>query len=115
MLSEDGPVKKNKNEGKNPKRKEIKLCAAVLKELFQKRHQVYAWPFYQPVDVEGLKLHDYHDVIKKPMDLSTIQKNMDEGFYTKKEEFEADVLLIFENCFAVRPLPQTMIWFFCDL
>ena len=49
------------------------------------------------------------------MDLSTIQKNMDEGFYTKKEDFEADVLLIFENCFAVRPLPKTRIWFFRDL
>jgi hypothetical protein len=70
----------------------------VLKELFQKRHQVYAWPFYQPVDVEGLKLHDYNDVIKKAMDLSTVQKNMDEGVYQAKEEFSADVLRIFENC-----------------
>lgn len=64
---------------------------------------MYAWPFYQPVDVEGLKLHDYYDVIKKPMDLSTVQKNMDEGNYAKKEEFEADVLLIFENCFQYNP------------
>jgi len=102
-LTEDGPVKKNKNEGRNRTRKEIKLCASVLKELFQKRHQMYAWPFYQPVDVEGLKLHDYYDVIKKPMDLSTVQKNMDEGNYAKKEEFEADVLLIFENCFQYNP------------
>ena len=94
------PVKKTK-QGETPKRKDMKICAAVLKELFQKRHQVYAWPFYQPVDVEGLKLHDYHEVIKKPMDLSTIQKNMDGNVYTAKEEFSGDVKMIFENCYVV--------------
>jgi len=95
-----GPVKKPKS-GVDPKRKDIKICAGVLKELMQKRHQVYAWPFYQPVDVQGLKLHDYHEVIKKPMDLSTIQKNMDTAVYETKEEFGDDVRLIFKNCFAV--------------
>lgn len=97
-----GPVKKQKSGG-DPKRKDMKICAGVLKELFQKRHQVYAWPFYQPVDVEGLKLHDYHEVIKKPMDLSSIQKNMDNATYETKEEFGNDVRLIFKNCFVYNP------------
>ena len=63
---------------------------------------MYAWPFYQPVDVKALNLHDYHEVIKKPMDLSTIQKNFDNNIYKTKDEFAADVRLIFENCFAVN-------------
>ncbi|KAM1047896.1 hypothetical protein ACFX1X_027429 [Malus domestica] len=29
----------------------------------------WAWPFMVPVDVEGLGLHDYYQVIEKPMDL----------------------------------------------
>ena len=35
--------------------------------------QAYAWPFYQPVDASSLGLHDYHTIIKKPMDLGTIR------------------------------------------
>ena len=35
-----------------------------MQELFGKRHSGYAWPFYKPVDVKTLGLHDYHKVIK---------------------------------------------------
>ena len=35
--------------------------------------QAYAWPFYHPVDAVALGLHDYHDIIKNPMDLETIK------------------------------------------
>jgi hypothetical protein len=29
--------------------------------------------FYKPVDAEMLKLPDYHQVVKKPMDLGTVK------------------------------------------
>ena len=35
--------------------------------------QGYAWPFYLPVDAAALGLHDYHNVIKKPMDMTSIK------------------------------------------
>jgi len=35
--------------------------------------QGYAWPFYQPVDADLLGLEDYHEVVKKPMDLGTVK------------------------------------------
>lgn len=35
--------------------------------------QEYAWPFYKPVDAEMLGLHDYYEIIKKPMDLGSIK------------------------------------------
>ena len=63
---------------------------------------MYAWPFYQPVDVKALNLHDYHEVIKKPMDLSTVQANLDRESYKSKEEFANDIRLIFQNCATVR-------------
>jgi hypothetical protein len=35
-----------------------------VQELFSKKHAGYAWPFYKPVDTEGLGLHDYNKIIK---------------------------------------------------
>lgn len=101
IASFDAPVKKR--EGVTSKKKEMRACLGILKELNQKRHQSYAWPFYQPVDVKALDLHDYNEVINKPMDLSTIQKNLDSGSYNNKDEFGADVLLIFSNCRQYNP------------
>lgn len=51
----------------------LKHCDTILKELLSKKHTAYAWPFYKPVDAEALELHDYHDIIKHPMDLSTVK------------------------------------------
>ena len=52
---------------------QLKCCNGILKEMFAKKHAAYAWPFYKPVDAEALELHDYHDIIKHPMDLSTVK------------------------------------------
>lgn len=52
---------------------QLRYCSSVLKELLSKKHAAYAWPFYKPVDATTLGLHDYHDIIKQPMDLSTIK------------------------------------------
>ena len=32
----------------------LKFCNEILRELFHKRHQAYAWPFYKPVDALAL-------------------------------------------------------------
>ncbi|KAK6161273.1 hypothetical protein DH2020_004654 [Rehmannia glutinosa] len=62
--------------------------------------QKWAGPFMQPVDVVGLKLHDYYKVIEKPMDFSTIISKMeakDGTGYKNVREICADVRLIFKN------------------
>lgn len=52
---------------------QLGYCASLVREMLSKKHAAYAWPFYKPVDVDALGLHDYHDIIKHPMDLSTIK------------------------------------------
>ncbi|XP_031256038.1 transcription factor GTE1-like isoform X1 [Pistacia vera] len=60
----------------------------------------WAGPFMNPVDVEGLGLHDYYEVIDKPMDLGTIKTKMDAkdgNGYKNVREIYADVRLVFKN------------------
>ncbi|WVZ25267.1 hypothetical protein V8G54_003811 [Vigna mungo] len=75
--------------------------AKILQHFFlQITQHKWAWPFLDPVDVEGLRLHDYYEVIDKPMDFSTIKSKMEakEGQgYNNVREIYADVRLIFKN------------------
>lgn len=60
--------------GLSPKpQDQLGYCGSLVREMLSKKHANYAWPFYKPVDVDALGLHDYHDIIKHPMDLSTIK------------------------------------------
>ena len=84
-------------------RESMKACNEILKELFHKKHSGYAWPFYKPVDAGLLGLHDYHDIIKKPMDLGTVKAKMDGREYRSGAEFASDVRMIFTNCYKYNP------------
>jgi hypothetical protein len=44
------------------------------------KHQ-HGWPFHSPVDTVKLRLPDYFTIIKKPMDLGTIKKRLDNNYY----------------------------------
>ncbi|XP_076854248.1 bromodomain-containing protein 3b isoform X13 [Brachyhypopomus gauderio] len=81
----------------------LKYCDTILKEMLSKKHAAYAWPFYKPVDAEALELHDYHEIIKQPMDLSTVKKKMDSREYQDAQSFAADVRLMFSNCYKYNP------------
>nr|XP_057929888.1 bromodomain testis-specific protein isoform X2 [Doryrhamphus excisus] len=89
---------------------QLRHCDAVLKEMLSKRHYAYAWPFYTPVDAVALALHDYHDIIKQPMDLSTVKKKMDQREYLTAKEFAADVRLMFSNCYKYNPPAHEVVY-----
>ncbi|XP_049901610.1 bromodomain-containing protein 4-like isoform X4 [Epinephelus moara] len=82
---------------------QLRFCARLVREMLSKKHVAYAWPFYKPVDVKALGLHDYHDIIKHPMDLSTIKKKLDNRQYRDPQELAADVRLMFSNCYKYNP------------
>lgn len=62
-------------------------------------HNAIAWPFLLPVDPVAWNIIGYFDVVKHPMDISTVEKKLNAGEYKSTAEFEADVRLIFHNCY----------------
>uniref|UniRef100_A0A8D0YPE1 Bromodomain-containing protein 2 n=1 Tax=Sus scrofa TaxID=9823 RepID=A0A8D0YPE1_PIG len=105
------PPKKDLEDGEVPQHagkkgrlsEHLRHCDSILREMLSKKHAAYAWPFYKPVDAEALELHDYHDIIKHPMDLSTVKKKMDSREYPDAQGFAADIRLMFSNCYKYNP------------
>lgn len=54
-------------------------------------------PFREPVDPVALQIPDYLDIIKNPMDLSTIGTKLQQGQYTDPWQYCDDVRLMFDN------------------
>ena len=90
-----------------PKKKkfqlELRFCQEVITEMKKARHQLYGGPFMTPVDAVALNIPQYFKIIKKPMDLSTIEKKLSSGQYENAKEFEADIRLMFQNCYKFNP------------
>jgi bromodomain-containing factor 1 len=90
-----------------PKKKksivELKFCQSVLQELLKKRYSTFNYPFLQPVDPVALNIPNYFKVIKKPTDLSTIQKRLASGDLGNAKEFHAEVKQMFTNCYKFNP------------
>ncbi|EEP80293.1 predicted protein [Uncinocarpus reesii 1704] len=86
-----------------PKKKkfhwELKFCEEVMDDLHKPKNYNLASPFYQPVDPVALNIPTYHNIIKKPMDLSTIRTKLQTGQYENSKEMENDVRLMFRNCY----------------
>ncbi|KAL3702820.1 histone acetyltransferase [Talaromyces marneffei ATCC 18224] len=55
-----------------------------------------AWPFVQPVNRD--EVPDYYEVIKEPMDLSTMEEKHEKDLYPTPQDFIRDAMLIFDNC-----------------
>ncbi|EMP36611.1 Bromodomain testis-specific protein [Chelonia mydas] len=73
------------------------LQRVVMKAMW--RHN-FSWPFHQPVDAAALNLPDYYNIIKKPMDLSTIKKRLEHNYYTKATDCIEDFKTMFTNCYV---------------
>ena len=58
--------------------------------------------FASPVDPVALKLWDYSDIIKQPMDLGTIRKKIKGNGYLSIEDFKSENLLNFESLTKVQ-------------
>ncbi|XP_067003297.2 bromodomain adjacent to zinc finger domain protein 2B isoform X3 [Anabrus simplex] len=73
--------------------KDLNPCRALLEDL--EAHDE-AWPFLLPVNTK--QFPTYRKIIRSPMDLSTIKRKLQDSVYKSRDEFCADVRLIFNNC-----------------
>ncbi|XP_060192044.1 transcription factor GTE2-like [Lycium barbarum] len=81
----------------------MRKCRQILMKLMKHRH---GYVFDKPVDVKGLKLYDYFDIIKHPMDLGTVMLRLDRNEYRTPQDFAADVRLTFNNAITYNPKGQ---------
>jgi transcriptional activator SPT7 len=79
-------------------------CQTVTKKFIN--HSL-AYPFLYPVDKKLAP--DYYDFIKKPMDLSTIQKKLDNNSYSSSKEWANDLMLIWKNAVDYNKSPNDLI------
>lgn len=78
-------------------KEQVKYGLAIIRQLKRKNE---AAPFLQPVDPVALGIPHYPDIIKNPMDLSTVEKKLTEGLYKEVEEFSSDMRQIWQNCYT---------------
>mmetsp|Transcript_13452 Transcript_13452/g.15418 ORF Transcript_13452/g.15418 Transcript_13452/m.15418 type:complete len:233 (-) Transcript_13452:65-763(-) len=76
-------------------RDETKKLTTLLQALYDNTDSE---EFRNPVDVKGLGLNDYFDIIKNPMDLGTVKKNLKANKYKFVEDCLNDIQLIWDNC-----------------
>ncbi|KAM1360051.1 hypothetical protein ACFX11_046992 [Malus domestica] len=81
----------------------FKSCSSLLEKLMKHKH---GWVFNEPVDAAKLGLHDYHIIIKHPMDLGTIKSRLNKNWYKSPKEFAEDVRLTFRNAMTYNPQGQ---------
>jgi len=90
----------NEQKKRHMPRKESSVCSMIIKTM---ERQPNAIPFLKPVDPVALNIPDYFNVIKHPMDFSTILKKLKKGEYPTMSEFVDDVDLVFKNCTTYNP------------
>ncbi|XP_048328346.1 transcription factor GTE4 isoform X1 [Ziziphus jujuba] len=81
----------------------FKSCSSLLEKLMKHKH---GWVFNEPVDAERLGLHDYHIIIKHPMDFGTVKTRLNKNWYKSPKEFAEDVRLTFRNAMTYNPKGQ---------
>ena len=101
----------------HPSSPAYQACEKVLSVL---QSHVKISPFLDPVDPVALGIPDYFQVIKTPMDISTVEKKLSAGYYGRIPSsscrqysspvskmlhgpFYDDVMLVFENAMRFNP------------
>ena len=113
--SDSGASYRLENQEYHPSSPAYEACETVLNYL---KSNVKIVPFLNPVDPVALNIPEYPDIIKKPMDLSTIEKKLTRGEYGRippggeysspvgkmlHGPFYGDVMQVFQNAMTFNP------------
>ncbi|KAG8818496.1 hypothetical protein FRC17_010811 [Serendipita sp. 399] len=80
---------------------EKKMIDAILKRV--NTHPAAAW-FLHPVDPVSQGIPTYFDVVKNPMDLSTMASKLKTGKYSNRQDFADDFKLMLSNALLFNPV-----------
>lgn len=69
----------------------------LLDELVTKK---FAMDFMEPVDTAVLQVPNYYNIIKRPMDVGTIIKRVQNRYYHRVDSLISDFRLVISNCFT---------------
>ncbi|XP_018057788.1 PREDICTED: PHD finger protein rhinoceros-like [Atta colombica] len=75
---------------------EEERCVGMHKVLESVKDHVDAWPFIEPVDEDYAPR--YYSVVRRPMDLKTMEEKLENGSYKSLSQFKRDFRLIVDNC-----------------
>ncbi|XP_077426453.1 histone lysine acetyltransferase CREBBP isoform X2 [Vanacampus margaritifer] len=92
----------NRTSSSSPSRKKVFKPEELRQALMPTLESLYrqdseSLPFRQPVDPMLLCIPDYFDIVKNPIDLSTIKRKLDTGQYQDPWQYVDDVWLMFNN------------------
>lgn len=95
--------------------KELEYCRGLIERMIQGPGfwTRLVGPFRTAVNPSVDNVPNYFDVVKKPMDLTTIRSKIGAGMYTSGAEFEADIRQIFQNCYEYWT-QEDGIWQTCE-
>lgn len=82
---------------------ELKFCYRVIDDLLKPAHQDLAWVFYDLPAKDFDWAPAYYQIIKKPIALIPIQRKLKSGGHADLAAFDADMQLMFRNCFTFNP------------
>lgn len=74
----------------------MKPCLKILQML---KSSKTSWPFRDPVDPIAQGVPNYLEMIKEPMDLSTVESNLRNNLYNSSTQFHADISKIIKNSY----------------
>jgi len=74
---------------------DLLVCEHILEEFQRNKHRKYVRSFKEPVDIVAVPT--YLNVVRQPMDLSTIAFKLGRGIYASAAAFKADFELMLNN------------------
>ncbi|KAI0773360.1 hypothetical protein BC629DRAFT_716181 [Irpex lacteus] len=89
---EPGPSTKNRRRAQAPDKKFQNVIGMLHSTISQHR---YGNIFHNPI--KKTEAPDYHDIVKRPMDLKTIKARVKDGLIANSLEFQRDIYLMFAN------------------
>lgn len=101
-MTEDGNTRKKGRSGeREPPNENLK---ALRKIILSMQNNKNFEPFAAPVDVKGLEIPEYLQIIKHPMDLGTIQTKLENNDYNNDlDSALSDIALVWDNCYRFNP------------